>query len=317
MGKKRATSDPDIQIIDEDQDDDGMGDDTSTTHASEESEDRGDEVTPREKPLDPKAVQKVAAEADDEDDDTDDAPPKPKPQIPKERFDEVNETLKEVRRQNEILLAALQQRGGAPAAEPAPKEEAKAVDLDALEDAYANAMMDGDMAKAKQIRGQIRAEERRLAKEEALEEFSAAEERKLFDAQVKTAYAAYPQLDHKAAGADAEAIAEVIEWRNFLVASKGAPLHIALRDAVDRVASARGWEKPDGAGKAQKDPPSDRAEAQRRKNADAANAQPAQLSGGVGERAGRARQLDVEKMSDKEFAALSEEEKKQLRGDVA
>lgn len=317
MGMKK-TSDPDIQLIDDDLDNDDEVDVDGGKDDPDEPEDRGDVVTPTDDepaPLDPKAVKKLAAEAGDEDEPT--GKTAGKPMIPKERFDEVNEALKETKRINEALAEALKARGGASPAAPEPAAEIKPVDLDALEESYANAMMDGDMAKAKQIRADIRAEERRLAKEEALAEMSASEERKLFADAVKQAKAAYPGLNDAGDEADAEAIQEVVEWRDFLVARKGLALHIALREAVEKVAQAKGWER---AGAEKKDPtpaPSSRAEDQRRKNAAAALAQPAQLSGGVGERAGRARQLDVEKMSDKEFASLSEEEKKALRGDVA
>lgn len=321
MGMK-PTSDPDIQLVDDDLDEDLDIDASDDDKDDGEPEDRGDVVTPADDepaPLDPKAVKKLAAQAAD-DDEGDELAGKSagKPVIPKERFDEVNEALKESRRVNEALAEALRARGGTPPAAAAPAADApKPVDLDALEAQYADALMDGDLAKATGIRKQIRDEEKRQAKEEALAEMSAAEERKLFADAVKDAQAAYPQLNHKDPQADKAAINDVVKWRDFLVASEDLPLHIALRDAVQTVASARGWEK---AGADKKDPtptPSNRAEEQRRKNAVAANAQPAQLNGGVGERAGRARQLDVETMSDKEFAALSDEEKKALRGDVA
>lgn len=309
MGKK-ATSDPDITLLDDDLDeDDDRGDEVTNT----QPEDRGDVVTPEEPPLDAKAIKKLAAEA--KDDDAEEDGDKREPGIPKSRFDEVNEALKAVRAQNEALLAALSKGGTAPAATTTEPEAPKAVDLDALEEAYANALLDGDMAKAKGIRKEIREEEKRQAKEEAITEMSAAEERKLFDAQVKAAYAAYPALRTDSKDTDPEAIAEVVKWRDYLVASKNLPLHIALRDAVETVAAVKGWKESEAPGREPKVPPTNRATEQGRKNAEAANAQPPQLSGGVGERAGRARQLDVEKMSDAEFKALPEEEKRRLRGD--
>lgn len=319
MGTKK-TSDPDIQLIDDDDLEDNDELDAGGADDPDELEDRGDVVTSTDDddepaPLDPKAVKKLAAEAGDEDE-----PPGKsagRPMIPKERFDEVNEALKEAKRMTEALAEALKARGGTPPAAAAPAEGPAPVDLDALEAKYAEALLDGDMAKATDIRKQIRAEEKRQVREETVAEMSAADERKLFSDAVKTAKAAYPGLDDTSDEADKEAIQEVVDWRDFLVARKGLSLHIALRDAVAKVAQAKGWEPAGTEKKEPKPEPSNRAEDQRRKNAAAALAQPAQLNGGVGERAGRARQLDVEKMSDKEFASLSEEEKKALRGDVA
>lgn len=232
--------------------------------------------------------------------------------IPKARFDEVNDRYQEMKAQNEQLLAAL--AAGKPVAvAPAQASEPESVDLDAMEDKYIAALLDGDTEAAKNVRKQIRAEETRQAVAEALQAQAQQTEQQAFAAEVKSIYTDYPELNGKGEAPNKAAIAEVVEWRDFLVASKGLPLHTALRQAAERVAGAYGLGKAEGEKpEARTDP---RLEAARRANAKAALDQPPALEGGLGERAGRARQLNVATMTDAEFAALPEAEKKKLRGD--
>lgn len=301
---------------DEDLDDtmtitDGEGDDGTP---NPDGEDRGD-IVAADKPLDPKAVQRLAAEADAEDDGAAEGKTgKPMPSmIPKARFDEVNDTAKELRRQNELLMQALAGQGKLPAsAAPAPAAEAEPVDVDKLEADYVTALLDGNTEEALKLRRTINAELRRQATDDAVEVQTKQTEAQAFAAEVQAIYADYPELDNKGTKADAAAIAEVVEWRDFLVDRKGLPYHTALRQAADRVAAARGWDKADGD---EPKPTNTRTEEQRRRNAQANLDQPPIMDGGVGNRAGRARQTNVATMTDAEFQALPEAEKKRLRGD--
>ena len=278
-------------------------------------EDRGDLVDPASTKAPDKPEHEAPAGDDELDDDAGEKPGKRMPSmIPKARFDEVNDTLKEMRRQNELLLQAVASKTAAPAAEAAAtpqQQEAAPIDLDALEKEYVNALLDGDVDKATGLRKAIRSEENRIAVEQALGVQDARNAQSLFTAEVSSIYADYPALNNKGEAPDAKAIADVIEWRDFLVDRRGLPLHTALRQAADRVAAERGW-----SGESPKAETSDRRpEAQRRRNAQANLDQPPALEAGLGERASRSRQMDVSKMTDAEFAALPEADKARLRGD--
>lgn len=128
--------------------------------------------------------------------------------------------------------------------------------------------------------------------------------------------AEFPQLDHQSAAADRAAIDEVVEYRDFLVASKGIAPHTALRQAAERIAKANGWERQgestDPAAKPDKD---GRTASQLKANAVAANRQPPTLNVGVGNRTTSVSARDVEGMSEDEFERLPEAEKRRLRGD--
>lgn len=287
---------------------DGEGDEGEP---NPDGEDRGDVVAPE-----PAKAKAPTAEPDEDDADDDEAAEKPGKRmpsmIPKARFDEVNDTAKELRRQNELLMQALAGQGKLPAAPAPAPAAAEPVDVDKLEADYVTALLDGNTEDALKLRRTINAELRRQAADEAVEVQTKQSEAQAFAAEVRSIYADYPELNNKGDKADAAAIAEVVEWRDFLVDRKGLPYHTALRQAADRVAAARGWDKADGD---EPKPTNTRTEEQRRRNAQANLDQPPVMDGGVGNRAGRARQTNVAAMTEEEFRALPEAELKRLRGD--
>lgn len=276
-------------------------------------EDRGDvvateKVEAADDSLDLESVKKVAAEKID-----DDEPPPDKPMpanIPKARFDEVNTQLQREREQNERLLALLAQRQ--PEAKPA--EQAKPpVDVDELETAYANALLDGKTDDAMKLRRQINNELIQQATQAATQQVSQRTTEQLFSEEVVAIIKRFPQLDAKNEQADQDAIAAVVDWRDFLVAQRGVPLHTALRQAADRVAKDQGWINSTPAAAPSAAPNDERLVQARVRNAKAAQAQAPALDAGVGERA--ATVMDVSKMTEAQFRSLPEAERKRLRGD--
>lgn len=246
--------------------------------------------------------------------------------IPHSRFNEVNEEYKAERDRRLALeeeLARLRGEASAkpPKAEEKQPEQAPAFDFDAKEDAYHNAILEGDTTTAKAIRGEIRAAERAEAERIALEK-AQAERKSWEDAQTKAeqeratkaaqeAYAAtvqtifslHPQLDDQHDSFDKDLMGEVKDWRDLYM-SRGEKPGDALTKAVAKVI-------PAAAALAAPAAPAKATPEQIKRNLEADTKQPPEM-GGVGE---RARKVDFAKLSEGEFNKLSDEDKRRARGD--
>lgn len=298
-----------------------------------EQEDRGDEVSPDLLDDEPDEVDSGDGGEQEEgtvDDDLDPdvlrelAGEEEKPRmVPHARFNEVNESLKSERetrlRLEEELARA---RGAAPAAkEEQQAEEPAGFDFEDADSRLDEAMYEGDSAKAKQIRAEIRAAERaeleRLADEKAETRYQARMEEQRqeqamdeFEKAAAQAAAKYSFLDGNSPDLDEEAVGEVIALRDAYV-GRGMGLAEALTKAADRVAKLHGHTEVEE----EIDPP---VKEKRRLTADQITRNlerekqiPARDKG-VGERANR---IDYENLSEDEFDNLSESEKRKARGD--
>lgn len=207
------------------------------------------------------------------------SPAERNPVIPRARFDEVNAKLHAERERAE---AAERRLAEIEAAKPPPAAE-NAVDIKALIKESKVAMMDGDLDRAAEIDFKIYQEQQRASRAEADEKFSQQMAKREMQSAMQSVFAksveAYPFLDHRADGANAVAIAEVIEWRDFY-AAKGIPGHVALEKAVAKVAP--GYASADPAPAPLVDPRKGNALA---RNAADAMAQPPAQVAGVGNRA--------------------------------
>ena len=204
-------------------------------------------------------------------------PAKRDPVIPRARFDEVNAKLHAAREEAEQLRAALAARESAPQAKEAP------IDVDALEDAYFEAILEGDKDKAKTIRAQINAEIYQKAEavsaETVAKRITEREVQSSFAQAVSHTVEAYPFLDSNSPDANAEAIADVVEWRDFYI-SKGEAPAIALQRAANKVAPLYSRQSELVA-----EPVVDKRKQQAMVNgAKAAAAQPPRVDAGVGNR---------------------------------
>lgn len=297
------------------EDDDTEGADSSV---SDEPEDRGDVFEPKKKAAareeEPEEVPEPQAQ--DEDDSQHGKPAG----IPKSRFNEVNDQRKAAEQRAEAAereLAALraQQQSSAPQA-PAT-DAAPAFDEDAKEEAYVEALMNGDSKAAAAIRREINNHVRQEAATQARQiAQSDYEQRTLANAlraESDLAIQSYPYLDTPDGS---EALELILALRDAGIA-KGEEAHIALRKAVAKIAprfappdaDTPSRVLPNGTAKTDSRP----AAALARGAADS-TAQPPAVQAGIGNRANAAR-IDVENLTDEQFSALTNEEKKRLRGD--
>lgn len=239
--------------------------------------------------------------------------------IPRARMNEVvrqreaaQAEAAELRRENERLRAA--QSGAAPAGSAtaaAPAPAAQAFDVDAAEDQYMQALMDGDVKAARELRGKINAHigDAALARftEVTTNQQAAVKAASTVDELLQT----YPWLDEPEG---AEAL-ELIEASVALKMSRGTPHHQALAEATNAIAPRF---VPDGhpsrALPAKQGAVDTRTQRADQRGAADSLLQPAAVQAGMGNRATPA-QVDATRLSDDEYMALPEAERKRLRGD--
>lgn len=206
-----------------------------------------------------------------------DGTPQPKRDtvIPRARFDEVNAKLHAEREEAARLRAELE----ALTRKPEPAD----TNIDTLEDEYFEAMIAGDKSRAKEIRATINTEifnrAQAASAETAAATLSQREMQTSFTSAVEQTVSAYPFLDSTKPEANAEAIAEVVEWRDFFIA-KGESPAVALQKAAGKVA-------PLYAAKSEPTPPAVDTRKQKAVEvaAKTANAQPPSVEAGIGNRA--------------------------------
>lgn len=306
--------------IDDDTDQDELIDLNAPDAGSPEDEDNGNGPTKAE--LEAENAARAAAlkqVATTDDTDTDDTAAAPR-MIPKGRFDEVNEERKALAAQlaqANAALAALATGKTTQVAEP--DKPAAEFDLKAAMRERLQALASGDDDRALELDEAIQQHTLKLATENARRQYeegqatlTAQQQAQALKRTAAELTALYPQLDAKSAEADEDAIDFVIVRRDKLMAA-GKPAHEALKEAVAVAAKRFGF--ADDAAPTKDDPAAARLIAARTRNALAAAAQPPEL-GGKGNRATQTARQDVATMTDEEFAALPEAEKKRLRGDV-
>ncbi|GAA5785667.1 hypothetical protein [Chitiniphilus shinanonensis] len=248
--------------------------------------------------------------------------------VPKQRFNQVigernqlRERTRTLEDQVRSLEERLQDNTKAGSGQQEKQAEAPTIDqqLDDMERRFSTLVLDGRVEEAVELRREIRALERQQVADESRSTSASVIEADRDQVELNQAIAevlvAHPYLGD-GAEQNAEALAGVVEWRDFLMQSKGMKPAAALRAAVEKVtpfytkpaASAR---DPVPASVAKAHPRN--AEAVHRGAADAAR-QPPVMKGGEGNRA-TVETLDVRNMSETDFAKLSESEKAKLRGD--
>lgn len=306
---------------------------TGDADAGDGQEDRGDTLTPTADPDDADAgggadaAGTGAASGAGDADGADAGDGRRQAGIPKARFDEVNEGRKEALRKLEEAQAEIERlkagagAGATPAAaKPAAQADAAQApggfDVDAKEQEYAEALYAGDGKKAASIRREINAhlvaEATTQARQVAATEFTARETQTLLKAAVQTAVSAYPWLNTEEGE---EALDLIVAARDQRI-KKGMPPHLALQEAVNKIAPKFA---PEG------DTPSrESTDTPERKDTRTAQAlargaadsmlQPPPVQAGIGNRATAAR-IDVESLTDEQYDALPDAEKKRLRGD--
>ncbi|MGH8446870.1 MAG: hypothetical protein ACREVL_16480 [Solimonas sp.] len=333
MQKKNGEQQDELNLNDE-----GVEEEEEEQESEEEeegAEDRGDDVHPEDK--DVKGLKSVAGEEEEEEEE-DDQPAggkKGSGHVPHARFNEVNEELKNERAERLRLEEELARARGTGGKKKPAEEEAPAFDFDGKEEAYADALMEGDKKKAAAIRKEINAELSRQAEERATEiavrRVSAATAQSELSAAAAEMKAEYPFLDHKNKAANAEAIGDVLGWRDLYI-GQGMGHGAALRKAVAKVAplytpkkggkvveeeeeeEEEQEEQQQGSGKPKLSLADLRKRRALERNADAAKRQPARLDGGAGDRS-EVSKIKVEDLTEEEYEKLPAKVKQQLRGD--
>ena len=228
-------------------------------------------------------------EVEKEDDPAPEVEPEPKPEpgegdapqpkrdavIPRARFDEVNAKLHAEREEANRLRAELE------ALNRSSTTQADVIDVDTLEDQFFDAIINGEKERAKEIRAQINAEiytKARAASEEAVSTtLTQREIQSSFAKAVEQTVTDYPFLDSNSPDANAEAIGEVVEWRDFYL-SKGDTPAAALQKAAAKIAPIYSKAAPEL-------PTDKRKQAALATAAKASAAQPPAVEAGIGNRA--------------------------------
>lgn len=236
-----------------------------------------------------------------------DAGKKKNPMVPKSRLDEV------LAKNRELLAQVEAERKAREARQPEAKAEDKAFDFDAKEAEYMQAVIDGEKAKALELRKEIRAAERtELQKETATATTQDSEAVALAKAAAEVEKS-FPQFTHGHEKYNEEATKAVVKMRDALI-MQGQSAVEALNDAVDYVVRKFDLDESPVEDSKVVDFNKKR-EANTAKKVDAHGKQPPALKG-EGERTRKADQpSDIELMSEEEFNALPEATKRRMRGD--
>lgn len=253
--------------------------------------------------------------------------------IPKARFDEAVNKERERAEAAERRLAELEARltksePTKPTVDPRTAEvdtlDSKIVELHAKRDGF---LADGNAEKASELLREIRAEERKLmrleaemiAEEKAGRATSQASEESLIDGVVTTLESTYEVLRKGSETYNERMVDLVVAEQQRLMATGLSPAKALLKagtDIMELVGQKKTTETKDET-KGEDLKESRRKEALA-KNLDTAKRQPGALKDvGLDSNAAGAKSvnLEVDKMTDKEFGALSEEQLAKLRGD--
>ena len=231
-----------------------------------------EEPAPKEEP---KAEDEPKEAPTPDDDEPEEPQPKRDTVIPRARFDEVNAKLHAEREEANRLRAELE------ALNRSSTTQADAIDVDTLEDQFFDAIINGEKDRAKEIRAQINAEiynKARAASEEVVSTtLTQREIQSSFAKAVEQTVTDYPFLDSNSPDANAEAIGEVVEWRDFYL-SKGDTPAAALQKAAAKIAPIYSKAAPEL-------PTDKRKQAALATAAKASAAQPPAVEAGIGNRA--------------------------------
>ena len=199
---------------------------------------------------------------------------------------------------------------------PAPAATAAAqsavFDVEAQEEAYVEALMDGDTKAAVAIRRQINAHLQHQASERVTQELTTRQAEQLLKNTAKSVSDAYPWLNQP----ESDDVLELILAARDRKIAAGMPPHLALADAANTIAPrfAPAGDTPSGDLPKVAAAKDTRHAAALARGAADSTAQPPALQAGIGQRA-TATRVNVSQLTEEQFEALTPAEKKRLRGD--
>ena len=232
--------------------------------------------------------------------------------VPYARFREVNES----KRQLEEQLAVMQQEvqalkaGRQPAAAPATAPAPAAFDVDAAEEQYAQAMLDGDAKAASAIRRTINQHIEDSAVRRVEQTTQQQQTTSKSQEVVARALQEHPWLDQE----EGAAALEMIEAMVLAKTTAGVPRHLALENAIAIVAP-RFAPNPPPVGLGNRNAPVDtRLERADKRGAADSLLQPAAVQAGMGNRATAPKIDDSTKLTDDQITNLSKDEMAKVLG---
>jgi hypothetical protein len=295
-----------------------------------EDEDRGDNFNDEDEDIEDSDEDSEDEDSEEEEDQEDEEEEEPAPKskndtrIPKSRLNEVIRQREEARERNlwleEQLEKLIAQATAQKEATVAPKETPPSYDFDSAEEQYISLVIEGEVAKATKLRGEInraRQEEmtrmiegvRETALTNAKQEGARAVQEQSFGTLVATMESKYTFLDHNSDDYNEDAVETVNTLLNGYV-SKGMSKSEALKKAVDKIVPMFIKDKP-----ASKPSLGDKRTSDAGKKAvKASKSQPANV------KTSSLKQRDVAvtsvaTLTEKDFEKLTDREKRVLRGD--
>lgn len=302
---KEPTPEERGDVVDAEQDNEPEAETEVETEAEAEAEGEGEED--------------VTAEAEEEEEASTE---EEEIRIPKARFDEVNQERKQYREELERLKRELEELKRGREVETQPEDEAEADDLDvpaydfeAKEREYAQALLDGDTAKASALRREINEKLVEIASavssREARQVQELVQQQLAYKEAVEELNAQYPELVPDHPDYNQQVIDDIFElYEGYLL--KGIDPASAIRKATNIIAKANGLgqraEDEAPSTKTAKKPPKVEKKLEARKK------QPPKQSG-TSPRDAEDGEYDILNMTEEEFDALPESVKRRLRGD--
>ena len=265
-------------------------------------------------------------EGEEEPEEVEEEAPKPTPNIPKHRFDEVNNRRKAAEAKTKQLEEELARLRG-------EASEAEKFDFDTKEEEYMSAVVDGDFAMAKARRSEIRRAEQdvyqarsAITKQEAIQQTQADLD---FQTAVAELESQYPQFNYRDESSyDEQATQEALQLFRAYSNMGTLPPGECMRQAVDLMASKYGYKPVEASeGEQEQEPEQEQEQEQepapkpkkrkpprhRVNKKAAAQSQPPLPSAGV---PGDSQSSNITTMTEDEFDALPEAKKAELRGDL-
>lgn len=276
---------------------------------------RGDTSDEPADSLNPEALAALVARSEEEEGDN--AHQGASPGIPRSRLNEVTQQRREAEQRaqameadNARLRAQLAElaAGRAPAAQAPAAPAAPAFDVDEAEEQYAQLLMEGDTKGAAAVRRQINqaiemSAFNRMALTSATQRSQAAAAE-----TVEALLAEHPWLGTE----DGQEALDLIEASAAMKVQQGMSLADALRDATLRIAPR--FAPPAGGGQGGGQSVDMRVQRAIERGAAHSLMQPANTAAGMGNRA-TPPNVDTSKLSDDEYMALPEAERRKARGD--
>jgi hypothetical protein len=234
---------------------------------------------------------------------------KKQPMVPKSRLDEV------LAKNRDLDAKLREERAAREALQPKPEKDATAFDFDAKEGEYMQAVLDGEKAKALEIRKEIRAAEKAESTTQARTDNGRESEAIALQRAANEVQETFPQFKEGSDKYNAEATQRVIKMRDALI-MQGSNAVEALNEAVEFVVKKYDF---DVALEPAKDEKVVNLDDKRKKDVakkvDVMKKQPPEVIG-EGERTRTQVQNQVEALSDEEWDALPEATRRRLRGDM-